>query len=96
MNTIVRHIEYLASRRDCVVIPTVGALLARYESARYDAAAHRMIALARAYSFNASIEHNDGELVWSVARSQRIDYERLSCYCRLGDRRHASPVAQPG
>ncbi len=76
MNTIVRHIEYLASRRDCVVIPTVGALLARYESARYDAAAHRMIAPARAYSFNASIEHNDGELVWSVARSQRIDYER--------------------
>ena len=76
MNTIVRHIEYLASRRDCVVIPTVGALMARYESARYDAVSHRMIAPSRVFSFNGSIGHNDGELVWSVARSQRMDYDR--------------------
>lgn len=76
MNTIVRHIEFLASRRDCVIIPTVGALLARYESAHYDEASRRMVAPSRVFSFNASIEHSDGELVWSVARSQRIDYDR--------------------
>jgi len=76
VNTIVRHIEYLASRRDCVIIPTVGAVLARYESARFDASGRRMLAPRRVFSFNGSLVHNDGELVCSVARSQRVDYDR--------------------
>lgn len=75
MNTIVRHIEYLASRRDCVIIPTVGAVLARYEGARFDASGRRMLPPCRVFSFNGSLVHSDGELVCSVARSQRIDYD---------------------
>ena len=74
MNSIVQHIEYLISVNDCVVIPQWGALIARYESARFDDAV--ITSPARHISFNSQVSHNDGLLAHSLMRRNGISYDR--------------------
>jgi hypothetical protein len=75
MNTIVRHIQYLITRNDCVIIPGLGALLAHYDAARIDSASHTIIPPSRTIIFNNSLNHNDGVLASSIARRNRISYD---------------------
>ncbi|MDE7459239.1 MAG: SPOR domain-containing protein [Muribaculaceae bacterium] len=75
MNEIIRHIEYLLVANDCVVIPGLGAVIAHTLPARYDSSRHTFIPPSRVFSFNASLDHNDGLLVSSVARSKSITFE---------------------
>jgi hypothetical protein len=62
MYSITRHIEYLVSRHDCVVVPGWGAFIAQYEPARIDAESGLIVPPSRAISFNQSVMHNDGLL----------------------------------
>lgn len=78
MNTVIRHIEYLISRKDCVIIPGIGAILAKYERARIDKASGLLLPPERVYTFNKEINHNDGTLAYSIARAESIRYE-LAC-----------------
>ncbi|MDE6453301.1 MAG: hypothetical protein K2L27_03765 [Muribaculaceae bacterium] len=75
MNCLLRHIEHLLATHDCVTIPGVGAVLAHRERAVADAAAMRVLAPARAFTFNPALDHNDGLLASSVARAEGISYE---------------------
>lgn len=75
MNELIRHIEYLLVSNDCVVIPSLGAVLAHDMPARYDREQHTMLPPSRTFSFNASLDHNDGMLVTSVARSKSVSFE---------------------
>lgn len=75
MNEIIRHIEYLLVTHDCVVIPGLGAVLAHCLPARYDKSSEMMLPPSRTFSFNVTLNHNDGLLVSSVARSKDLSFE---------------------
>lgn len=75
MNAVIRHIEYLISRKDCVIIPGIGAILAKYQSARIDESSGLLLPPERVYTFNKDINHNDGTLACSIARAESISYE---------------------
>lgn len=78
MDAIIRHIEYLASRHECVIIPGIGGVLASCAPARYDAEAQMFMPPSRVYSFNAELRMNDGLLAQSVARANTITYAAAS------------------
>lgn len=73
-----RHIEYLIRRHDCVVVPGVGALLCRYEEARFDEDGGRILPPGRRLAFNRWLSDSDGLLVASVAKGEGISFERAS------------------
>lgn len=68
----------MIARKDCVIIPGVGAILASYESARIDRSTSILLPPKRVYTFNKDINHNDGILACSIARAESIRYE-LAC-----------------
>lgn len=73
MNTLVEHIEYLINRYDCVIVPGLGALIARYEPAHIENGI--IYAPTRKLAFNSSLIHNDGMVAASISRRDRISYE---------------------
>ncbi len=75
MIQISQHIEYLLSRHDCVVVPGWGAFIAQYEPAQINSDKGIITPPARFLSFNQSVNHNDGLLISSVMRRERISYE---------------------
>lgn len=75
MNCIDRHINYLISRHDCVIIPGWGAFIALYTPARIDAASGKLLPPTRSIGFNESLNHNDGLLASSLSRSEGIGYD---------------------
>lgn len=78
MNLTVRHLEYLISRHDCVIVPGLGAVLARNVSAEESADCGRWAPPCRNYSFNGSLTETDGLLAGSVARALGISHERAT------------------
>ena len=78
VNKILRHIEYIASRRDCVIIPGLGAVLASMRSSRYDAESEMLIPPSRVFSFNSELRDSDGMLTASVARAEQVSYAQAS------------------
>lgn len=75
MNCIDRHISYLISHHDCVIVPGLGAFVAQYTPARIDAEHGLIIPPLRKIGFNQSLDHNDGLLASSIARSSGIGYD---------------------
>lgn len=75
MNCIDRHISYLISRHDCVIVPGFGAFVAQYVPARIDTDHGHISPPARIIGFNQSLDHNDGLLASSIARATRISYD---------------------
>lgn len=80
MNTIELHIIYLLRHHDCVIVPSWGAFVARYEPARIDTELGVIFPPARTISFNPDIAHNDGLLATSVVRAKGITYDAASQY----------------
>lgn len=72
---MIRHIEYLISRADCVIIPGIGALLAHRQCAQFDFDSLRVIPPCRVFSFNSQLTETDGSLAYSVARAEGISFE---------------------
>lgn len=70
MKTIAKHIEYLLSRNDCVIIPGFGAVLAYMEGARFDYEAGVAYPPRRNFTFNGSLTVSDGTLANSIARAE--------------------------
>lgn len=80
MNVVLRHIEYLLSIHDCVVIPGFGAFIAAQKEASLDVERHTFTAPCRRFTFNEAIKESDGLLVNSIARSLGISYGKASKY----------------
>lgn len=78
MNLTVRHLEYLISRHDCVIVPGLGAVLARNVSAEESVDCGRWTPPCRNYSFNGSLTETDGLLAGSVARALGVSHERAT------------------
>lgn len=74
MTPLVKHIEYLLHRHDCVILPGLGALLVVHRPAVINESWVMAIPPVRTLCFNSAIHHNDGLLATSVARKERISY----------------------
>lgn len=75
MNTVIRHIEYLISRTDCVIIPGIGAVLAHRQCAQFDFDNQSVMPPYRSFSFNSQLTETDGALAYSVARAEGLSFE---------------------
>lgn len=75
MNLTIRHIEWLLTVHDCVVIPRLGALLAHSVPARITEDGTMWLAPCRVYTFNSEVKTSDGLLEQSVARSRAISHD---------------------
>lgn len=75
---MIRHIEYLILRHDCVVIPGFGALIAHYRPAYIDRELGCMFPPSRTLGFNPDITHNDGLLTSSIARGTENTFDGAS------------------
>ncbi len=78
MNTTIRHIEFLVSTQNCVVIPGLGAILAHKQSAQISADGLSIMPPRRVYTFNGGLTQTDGLVERSVARSLDTSYERAA------------------
>lgn len=78
MNTVIKHIEFLISRKDCVIIPGIGAILALDIPSRIVSETGFIMPPSRSYSFNSDLSMSDGVLVASIARDQSISFETAS------------------
>lgn len=78
MNHVIRHIEYLVHRHDCVVLPKWGAFIAHYQPACYDESLGLMYPPLRELSFSSSVDYNDGLLASSIARKESLPFVAAS------------------
>lgn len=73
---IIEHIEYLMLRHDCVTLPGIGAILARYIPARFDADDDSLLLPpSRQLAFNALLSQSDGLIERSVSRRCGVSFE---------------------
>lgn len=75
MKCIDRHISYLISRHDCVIVPGWGAFVAQHIPARINRERSCIVPPSRQIGFNPSLNHNDGLLASSIARANGISYD---------------------
>lgn len=76
MINIFDHIQYLICRHDCVTVPRLGAFIAQRQCARVSNNGFSFLPPRRSLSFNSALTHDDGLLIGSVARRERLSYER--------------------
>lgn len=72
---MIRHIEYLMLRHECVAIPGFGAIIAHYRPAYIDRELGCMFPPSRTLGFNPDITHNDGLLASSIARGTETTFD---------------------
>ncbi|MDE7142785.1 MAG: hypothetical protein K2O33_07830 [Muribaculaceae bacterium] len=73
MNQLIRHAEYLLGRRNCVVLPGLGALICATDAARFDQRRPGiLLPPRRRVVFNGAITADDGLLAASYSRSLGI------------------------
>lgn len=73
MNLLIRHTEYLLGRRDCVVLPGLGALICATDGATLDPRRPGyMLPPRRRITFNSAITADDGLLAASVSRAAGV------------------------
>lgn len=76
MTPLILHIEYLLQHHDCVAIPGIGALIVEHIAARIDEIDYTILPPTRSISLNTYINHDDGLLASSIARSEGISFEQ--------------------
>lgn len=79
MYELTEHIEYLVYQHDCVVIPGVGAIIAYHIPAYVDSERNCIYPPRRELTFNPQINHADGLLAASVARRERVSFDKATC-----------------
>ena len=74
MLELVRHIEYLLTEHDCVIVPGLGGFVLQYVPARFSEDHKSMQPPGKQITFNSSLSYNDGLLAQSLMQSLDIDY----------------------
>lgn len=74
MESIVKHIEYLIGRTDCVIIPGFGAILAQRQDAELADDASTLNPPKRVFTYNRDLNKTDGALACSISRKDGISY----------------------
>lgn len=75
MNTIIRHIEYLTLRHDCVIVAGLGAFIATQRGAQIDMQRGLIVPPCRSLMFNQAVTLDDGLLANSIARKEGISFD---------------------
>lgn len=75
MTVLFLHIQYLLRRHDCVIVPGLGAFIATEVPARIDMEHGRIVPPSRQVSFNQALKDDDGLLVNSLARKNRVTFD---------------------
>lgn len=75
MKELISHIEYLLIRHDCVVLPGLGAFIVTYPSNANYSSSQIIKRPQRRIRFNRNIINDDGLLINSYARKQKINFE---------------------
>lgn len=76
MLSVERHIAYLVSRHDCVIVPGFGAFVSLYMPAAFNSETDTFYPPTRKIGFNPDINHNDAMLAASISRREDISYDR--------------------
>jgi len=71
-----KYIKNLLYRYDCVVLPNLGAFVARNVSAKIDESNNIITPPSKLISFNAKIKENDGLLANHIAIVENISREK--------------------
>ena len=75
MNVLFRHIEFLLTRHDCVIVPGLGAFIVTSAPAVIDRASRRVSPPSRSVMFNQAVTLDDGLLANSYARRLKLSFE---------------------
>ncbi len=78
MLTITKHIEYLLTEHDCVLIPGLGGFVMQDSPAHYASEENTFYPPTRSVVFNPTLTYNDGILAASLMRAQRISYQQAT------------------
>ena len=78
MLTITKHIEYLLTEHDCVLIPGLGGFVMQDCPAHYAPEENIFYPPTRSVVFNPTLTYNDGILAASLMRAQRISYQQAT------------------
>ena len=74
MNILIRHIEYLLTIHDCVIIPDFGGFLLNYQEASFISTGE-ILPPRKNISFNRLLKNNDGLLANSISQEKNISYQ---------------------
>lgn len=69
------HIRYLLRKHDCVIVPNLGAFIAKYRGSHIDGSRRILMPPVREIEFNENLRHDDNLLLNSVIR--RNHYSRI-------------------
>lgn len=75
MHELAQHIEYLLLRKECVILPGVGAFIATQCSARINEVDGEILPPVREITFNPEVTADDGTLAHSLARANSKGFE---------------------
>ena len=75
MNSLFRHIEFLLTRHDCVIVPGLGAFIVTTVPAVIDRVNRRVSPPSRSVMFNQAVTLDDGLLANSYARRLDLSFE---------------------
>ena len=82
MKDLSRHIEYLLLDHDCVIIPQLGAFVARHLGSELSQDENLFIPPCRLVHFNSQLIHDDQVLSQSLANTYHVDAEEASMWCQ--------------
>lgn len=91
-----RHIEYLLTRHDCVILPGIGALIVSEVEPTLDLERGIITPRRRQITFNSNVVTDDGLLSHSIARRQRIPYEEAKKILQADIRKMQSDLRKEG
>ncbi len=85
MEELSLHIEYLLLRHDCVIVPGLGAFIARRHGAIIDHERGIILPPTREVGFNREVHTDDGLLAHSISRRERVSFEegRQKMLCKI-------------
>jgi hypothetical protein len=74
MYPVAQHLRKLLLDYDCVTIPGLGGFILQSQPALINRAKNRLLPPSRTISFNSLLNHDDGLLISSVAKSGQLSY----------------------
>ena len=74
MKILAKHIEYLLTLHDCVIVPDFGGFILRYQPAMFESDG-KIIPPSKVVGFNPILKYNDGLLANSIMRELNISFQ---------------------
>lgn len=75
MQNIFRHLTYLLTKFNCVIIPEFGGFVLHTENATYSEVDHVFMPPSVSVGFNPELKYNDGLLTESLMKKENLNYQ---------------------